>query len=526
MSERPIRILIVEAAPPPEGYDEALGTAGFAVVRASSLDPALELLCDGAFDVAVLSHPLPGSDLIAGCAALRASPGAPSLVLLDATGQSAELERLIPAAMQPSLVLPHPVDSVKLAAELRTLLDHPAPHPQRRPDASLVLSRVVLELHRSRATGVLDVRGEGRRTFIRFTDGRVVMAEGGSLRESLGRILLRKGELSDEDYVRVIERMTERVYEHEPVRMGEVLVELGLFTPEEVFGALREQLSEKIVASFRTYVSHEFREEEPETEVGGFGLPQVEAIVALALSTYLPESEARAAVEARVTGRPTLAAPPTTVAARLELDGVLAEQLGAVNGERSVAQLLEAADPRLLITLEMTGQLVVAQPQPRPKARAKGPAPRPRQIPKKRERPHEPSEQEQAGARLEAERAFRLGQEHLEADRIGEARTSFARAVALEPLEAEYHMYESWAAYMVARVEVRVQRAKLTACARKVVEEDNTAARPHTILGRLALEEENRMLARTEFQLALLRDPEDREARSGIERLDRQATGD
>ncbi|MCP5056557.1 MAG: DUF4388 domain-containing protein [bacterium] len=518
MSERPIRILIVEAAPPPEGYDEGLGAAGFATVRARSLDPALELLREDAFDVAVLSHPLPGSDLISGCAALRAPLEAPPLVLLDATGQSAELERLIPAAMQPSLVLPRQVDVAKLAVEIRTLLDQPAPQPQRRPDASLVLSRVVMKLRQSRATGVLDVRGEGRRTFIRFRDGRIVMAEGGSLRESLGRILLRKGELSEDDYVRVIERMTERVYEHEPVRMGEVLVELGLFTPEEVFVALREQLGEKIVASFRTYVSHEFREEEPETEVGGFGLPQVEAIITHALSAYLPVSEARAAVEAGVEGLPRLAAPPTTVAARLELDSVQAAQLGAANGERSVAQLLETADPRLLIALEMTGQLTAAKRQPQ--SQAKGPALRPPQSPQKADLPHEPSENERARARLEAERAFRLGQEHLEAERIAEARESFARAIELEPLEAEYHMYETWAAYRVARVEVRVQRAKLTACARKVVEEDGTSARPHTILGRLALEEENRALARKEFQLALLRDPEDQDARSGLEGVD------
>ncbi len=514
---------MVEAAPPAEGYDEALAEAGLAVARAPNLDAALERLRSDAFDVAVLSHPLPSSDLIAGCAALRSLAEAPPLVLLDATEQSAELERLVPEAMQPSLVLPRPVDAVKLAEELRTLLDRPAPKTKRRPDAPLVLARVVMNLCSERATGVLDVRGEGRRTHIRFADGRVVMAEGGSLRESLGRILLRRGELSEGDYVRVIERMTERVYEHEPVRMGEVLVELGLFTPEEVFDALRSQVSEKIVASFRTYVSHEFREEEPETEVGGFGLPGPEALVALALTTYLRVEVARTAVEAQLEGTPRLAAPPSFVASRLELGAEQVAPLQSVDGTRGVGELLAAVDARILATLEVTGQLAApappARPEPprRPRARRAPPTPRAESTPPA-------SAEDRARARLEGERAFRLGQEHLAADRVAEAREAFARAVELEPLEAEYHMYDTWASYLCARVEVRVQRAKLTACARKVAEEDEASGRAHTILGLLALEEDDRALARKEFRAALLRDPDDQEARAALDRLDTPAT--
>ncbi|MAE93261.1 MAG: hypothetical protein CL910_01235 [Deltaproteobacteria bacterium] len=123
--------------------------------------------------------------------------------------------------------------------------------------------------------------------------------------------------------------------------------------------------------------------------------------------------------------------------------------------------------------------------------------------------------------RLEAERAFREGQAHLAADRIEEAARAFARAVELEPLEPEYHMYEAWSAYQAARVQVRVQRARLTACARKVAEEDESCAVAHTILGRLALDEANPGLARREFEAALLRDPEDTDAQAGLEKLER-----
>ena len=125
--------------------------------------------------------------------------------------------------------------------------------------------------------------------------------------------------------------------------------------------------------------------------------------------------------------------------------------------------------------------------------------------------------------RLEAERAFREGQEHLSAHRVEEAASAFSRAVELEPLEPEYRMYEAWAGYHASRVQVRIQRARLTACARKVTEEDESCAAAHTILGRLALDEANPALARRKFQAALLRDPQDTDARAGLEGLESQS---
>ena len=39
--------------------------------------------------------------------------------------------------------------------------------------------------------------------------------------------------------------------DNEPLRMGEVLVELGMLTPNDVYDALVQQVSEKIVGCFR-----------------------------------------------------------------------------------------------------------------------------------------------------------------------------------------------------------------------------------------------------------------------------------
>jgi Flp pilus assembly protein TadD len=63
---------------------------------------------------------------------------------------------------------------------------------------------------------------------------------------------------------------------------------------------------------------------------------------------------------------------------------------------------------------------------------------------------------------------------------------------------------------------VRVARARAAAAARKLLAADPKAARVHTIQGRLALDEGDRQRAAREFELALLRDPEDEEASRGL----------
>jgi Flp pilus assembly protein TadD len=63
---------------------------------------------------------------------------------------------------------------------------------------------------------------------------------------------------------------------------------------------------------------------------------------------------------------------------------------------------------------------------------------------------------------------------------------------------------------------VRVARARALTFARRLLEADPKAARVHTVLGRLALDAGDRERATREFELALLRDPEDEEAKRGL----------
>jgi Flp pilus assembly protein TadD len=93
------------------------------------------------------------------------------------------------------------------------------------------------------------------------------------------------------------------------------------------------------------------------------------------------------------------------------------------------------------------------------------------------------------------------------------------QAVELEPDEPEYAMVEAWISYLDARQSVRVARARAVGAARKQLEAAPKAPRVRTILGRLALDDGDRERATREFELALIQDPEDEEAKRSLKQL-------
>jgi cytochrome c-type biogenesis protein CcmH/NrfG len=125
------------------------------------------------------------------------------------------------------------------------------------------------------------------------------------------------------------------------------------------------------------------------------------------------------------------------------------------------------------------------------------------------------SEPDRGQSRLEAEQLFRRGIQLLDADKALEAVPLLRRAVALEPGEPEYALGEAWGSYLEARQGLRVARARAGTAARKLLAADPRAARAHSILGRIAMEDGDRERATREFELALLNDPQDVEAKRG-----------
>ena len=110
---------------------------------------------------------------------------------------------------------------------------------------ALSLIKAVLELVADRRTGVLDVRSvgsEGVRTQIYFADGKLLFAEDEALGETFGRLLMRQGVITNEQFVRVIDEMTRAATGNNQLRFGEVAVGLGVLTREQVERGLAEQV--------------------------------------------------------------------------------------------------------------------------------------------------------------------------------------------------------------------------------------------------------------------------------------------
>jgi hypothetical protein len=225
-----------------------------------------------------------------------------------------------------------------LGAALERGAQEPVPAP-----GGVSLAELLVALRARGESGVLEVRADAVCTRIALRAGSPVFAEGGSLRETLGRMLLRHGSLSEADYVRVIERMTERLMESETTRMGEVLVELGLLTPAEVFEALSTQVREKIVSCFRWQrFEHAFHPSDLSDELLAVPCPPLETLLLAGLRAHFGPDRLEPLLAPHAGRRPVLRAGIGELAERFQLAPAEQRFARALDGARTVAQLRTA----------------------------------------------------------------------------------------------------------------------------------------------------------------------------------------
>ncbi len=532
---KPLRVLLVSAS---AGEVKTLGgplaREGCAVVVAKSAAAACDALAKQGFDAAVVSLPLPDAEALGACAALRAVAGCPPILAIDSVDRSAELARALPGDARPARCVVRPVDAAKLALLLRELGTEEPP-----PDASvgrLGFANVLVNLAERGETGVLAVHSAAATTRIYVRGGAPVSVEGGSLRDSLGRLLVRTGALSESEYERVIARMTERVIDNEHQRMGEVLIALGLMKPIDVYQALSRQAGEKIVACFATErVALELETTDAALEgIEALAIPPFPALLVEAVKRHFDADAQNDLVLPLAGERMKLRSP----APDLRLGADDARIAASVAHASCVAEVWRAneAARATLAALALTGALVPqaapAKPSGTPFARIQ-PIPRAvAQFAREVVAPRKPGEpaaarsgaqgregvpaRDAAQERFAAEQSFRDAHKLIAREKFEEALTLLRRAVSLDPNEPEYRLLEAWVAYLAARVAQRIARAKAVACARRAIENDPRAAQPHTILGRLYLDDGDAAAAARELELALLRDPNDADAKKHL----------
>lgn len=398
----------------------------------------------------------------------------------------------------------------------------------------------MLALQADGRTGALHVESEGAHAYIYFRAGVAVSAEEGTLGETLGRILLDKRILSPEQYRTIIERMTRALIDNEQMRFGEVAIELGYLSVPQVTEALAEQVRRKILRCLLWERSAWSFHESPTWLEGVGRFPtKIEPVVLAATRGAFDRARLDAVVRPYSSGHAELRDAPAAVAERFGLHGADLRFLESLDGTRALAAHLAEPAPAevdargLLAALVMTDLLELhaapkiiapAAAAPRapiieaPRTIARPPIvdpPRPPSVaPPPPSRPlHDlpPSSRQPEGqmARLEAEKAFLRGKEHLAEDRPARALPELRKAAALLPEALEYAVYAAWAELCTCADDERrpaIERS-LKAITTRAVRQDNDFAFGIYVLGRLAMDQDKNELAERYFRAASTLDP-------------------
>jgi len=132
---------------------------------------------------------------------------------------------------------------------LPDLTSSPSPSPSAGrfsgPITAIAVPALLQSVHLSQETGILDLR-EGRvekSAYVR--DGQIVFARSNDPDDRLGELFLRRGVLS----VRGLERCTAQVHQTKQ-RLGGLLLQSGLITPEDLIEGVRDQVREIIHSMF------------------------------------------------------------------------------------------------------------------------------------------------------------------------------------------------------------------------------------------------------------------------------------
>jgi hypothetical protein len=428
------------------------------------------------------------------------------------------------------------------------------------------LLKVLLELGRSGKTGAFYAESGGTHVRLFVERGQVVHAEEGGIAETLGRLLVREGMLTQQQYDQALEQMSTLRASGTHVKLGEVLVSLGMLTADEVEDALAEQVRKKAVRALGwpdarvTFIEcHggdlEIARRHPTAieplvlaSLRSAGRASVEQLFAQAKDRYV-------ALRAdRVQGGGAARKQALALLASFEMTEEETAFAESLDGAARATELLEAGDDAqaaVLATLLLTDCLdlhATAQAQgharpaaqkvePKHHAPARGPKLRKRTVQtddkgqvhrvaarmreareaKKSLPPPPPGEAADADAvetpkapmaRVLAEQSFQNGKRLVRANQMSQAAAELKRAAAL----FDAPEYQLWAGYAVMRCDPKGEKGHYPALqklADRAIAEDSECGFAYFVLGHLALRsgEESRALVMFDRARSLTRRP-------------------
>lgn len=409
----------------------------------------------------------------------------------------------------------------------------PAPEPSpalaHRSDYRLV--RTLLALQHAKATGTLRVEAEGVVTVVRILAGHPVFVEGGLPADSLGRLLVRRGTISESTLAMVEE---ERMLLQGRMRFGEVALRMGVLTADALRSALREQVRNKLARCLHwERTQHVFVAGELALPPLPDGPLTVEPLLLHGIALHLSFERIRHLLSPLMHERAELWGRRDEIELRLALDANDKETLSRALAAPSVQELLrgQGADQlragQLLAALALFDQLYLPEPEAPEKS---GPfviedLPRAART-RTSMPPGAPAASSSAAPaaplpgkeKLLADSAFLQGKELLRAGEHGAAADAFREASNLRPNALEYALFAAWSAYL-STGRAGKWREMLVELCEKTLSQDRHLAFAHHVRGQLALESKDISTAQEALARAVELDPEDEEARRLLDRL-------
>ena len=249
-----------------------------------------------------------------------------------------------------------------------------------------VLPSVLRELYVGRKTGVLRFTQGAARRNVRFVKGSIVHAASEAPEEHLGEVLVRLGRLTRAD----LDRAGEAV-EREHKRLGAVLMELGIFSKDQLGDALALHAHEILIRIFEASGegSYEFEPAESEVAQGEFTLKLSTGEIILDAVRRVRDPDVVRYALGDIDRVLALSTDPLLRFQRITLspsDGFILSRVDGTLSAREVMQMLPLPAEevqRSLFGLLCTG--IVEQnagpPKARPKAVPLRPRPEPRPAP-------------------------------------------------------------------------------------------------------------------------------------------------
>ncbi len=130
--------------------------------------------------------------------------------------------------------------------------------------------KLIFNLYEANFTGKLLIESLSEKAVIKFFDGKPVEVKFNKIQFTLGRILLKKGLLSEENYLKSLDIMVK-----EGKRHGDALISLNLLKPSDIADAIREQFYEKL-AYFFSKEQGDYLIVKEEPEVFNFSYPKID----------------------------------------------------------------------------------------------------------------------------------------------------------------------------------------------------------------------------------------------------------